>query len=57
MYGKPGKALDYANSYRIKYVIFVGEDEVKKKKYKLKDMASGKESMLSEKDLLLSVTK
>ena len=51
MYGKPGKALDYANSYKIPYVIFVGEEEVKKKKFKLKDMVSGKEKLASEKDL------
>ena len=51
MYGKPGKALDYANSYKIPYVIFVGEEEVKKKKFKLKDMVSGKEKFVSEKDL------
>ena len=57
MYGKPGKALDYANSYFIKYVLFVGEDEVKKKKFKLKNMTSGKEQFLNLKDLLLAVTK
>ncbi|VVB78907.1 Histidine--tRNA ligase [uncultured archaeon] len=50
MYNKVSKALDYANSYKIKYVLFVGEDEVKKKKFKLKDMASGKEKLISEKD-------
>ena len=51
MYNKPGKALEYANSYKIKYVIFLGEEEVKKKKLKLKDMASGKEKLINEKDL------
>ena len=30
-YGKPSKALEYANSYKIKKVIFVGEKEVKEK--------------------------
>ncbi|MFA5174296.1 MAG: HisS family protein [Candidatus Pacearchaeota archaeon] len=48
MYNKPSKALDYANSYQIKYVIFIGDEEIKKKKYKLKDMASGKENFISE---------
>lgn len=51
MYGKPGKALEFANSYQIKYVIFLGEEEIKKKKFKLKDMSSGKEKLISEKDL------
>lgn len=52
MYGKPSKALEYANSYGIDLVIFVGEEEVKKKKFKLKNMKTGKEEMLSEKDIL-----
>ena len=42
-YGKPGKALDYANSYQIPFVIFLGDEEVKKKKLKLKNMNTGKE--------------
>lgn len=42
-YGKPSKALDYANSKNIDKVIFVGEKEVKKKKFKVRDMKSGKE--------------
>ncbi len=45
-YGKPSKALEYANSYGIKKVIFVGEDEVKSKKFKVKDMKTGRESLL-----------
>ena len=44
-YGKPSKALDYANSYKIGKVIFVGKDEIKKGKYKIKDMKTGEESM------------
>lgn len=51
-YKKPGKALDYANSLQIPYVVFVGESEVKNKKFKLKDMKSGKEEVLNEKSLL-----
>jgi histidyl-tRNA synthetase len=49
---KVSKALDYANSYNIPYVIFIGSEEVKKKKYKFKDMKTGKEEFLNEKDLL-----
>ena len=52
MFGKITKALDYANSYDIKYVIFVGEEEIKKKKFKLKDMKTGKEEFLSFDKLL-----
>ena len=43
-YGKPSKALDYANSYKIGKVIFIGKEEVKKGKYKIKDMKTGKET-------------
>jgi len=43
-YGKPSKALEYANSYKIGKVIFVGDKEVKSKKFKVKDMKSGKEN-------------
>ncbi len=45
-YGKPTKALEYANSYKISKVIFIGEKEVKEKKFKVKDMETGKESLL-----------
>ncbi|MBS3093762.1 ATP phosphoribosyltransferase regulatory subunit [Candidatus Pacearchaeota archaeon] len=50
-YGKPGKALEYANAYKIDSVIFIGDEEVKKKQYKIKDMKSGKEKLVSEKNL------
>ncbi len=42
-YGKPSKALEYANSTGISKVIFIGKDEIKKKKFKIKDMKTGKE--------------
>ena len=45
-FNKVSKALEYANSYSIPYVIFLGEDEAKKKKVKLRDMKSGEENML-----------
>lgn len=48
----PSKALDYANSKKIERVIFVGEEEVKNKKYTLKNMKTGKEEKLSEKELI-----
>jgi histidyl-tRNA synthetase len=51
LYGKPSKALEYANSYNIPYVIFLGEEEVKSKKLKLKNMKTGEEKMISQKDI------
>ena len=44
-YGKPSKALEYANSYKIDKVIFVGREELKKGKFKVKDMKTGKEKL------------
>lgn len=46
-YGKPSKALAYANSYNFKKVIFVGEKEVERKKFKIKNLSTGKEITLS----------
>jgi histidyl-tRNA synthetase len=57
MYNKVSKALDFANSYSINSVIFIGEEEIKKKKFKLKNMKTGKEEMLSEKDILETLIK
>lgn len=45
-YGKPSKALAYANSYKIKKVVFVGAKEVKRKTFKVKDMKTGEEKKL-----------
>lgn len=47
-----GKGLDYANSKGIGKVIFVGEDEVKAGEFKLKDMESGEEEMVSVEGIL-----
>ncbi len=46
------KALEYANSYNISYAIFVGKEEVKQKKFKIKDLKSGEESLLNEKSVI-----
>ncbi len=51
-YGKPSKALEYANSCSISKAIFIGKDEIKARKLKVKDLKTGKESMMSEKELL-----
>lgn len=56
MYGKPTKALEYANSKNLNYVVFLGGEEVKQKKVKLKDMKSGKEQLITEKDLIKKLT-
>ncbi len=42
----PSKNLEYANSFGISSVLFVGEEEVKKKKYTLRDMKTGKQSKM-----------
>lgn len=42
-----GKQLKYANKINAKKVIFVGEDEVKKGKFKVRDMISGKEELVA----------
>lgn len=42
-YGKPSRALQYANVYNFSKAIFVGEKEIKSKKFKIKDMKTGKE--------------
>ncbi|MFA6022646.1 MAG: ATP phosphoribosyltransferase regulatory subunit [Candidatus Pacearchaeota archaeon] len=52
MFGKPSKSLEYANANNIQYVLFIGDSEVKSKKFTLKDMKSGKESKIGEKELI-----
>jgi len=52
MYGKIGKAMEYANSKAIPNVIFIGEKEAKAQKFKLKDMDSGKEKLVDLKKLI-----
>jgi len=52
LFNKTGKAMDYANSYKIPYVIFIGAKEVETKKFKLRDMKQGQESSLTEKQLI-----
>ncbi|MEM3122168.1 MAG: His/Gly/Thr/Pro-type tRNA ligase C-terminal domain-containing protein, partial [Candidatus Pacearchaeota archaeon] len=41
-YGKPSKALDYANAYKFNFAIFIGDNEIKRKKATIKDLKSGK---------------
>ncbi|NUN11299.1 histidine--tRNA ligase [Candidatus Micrarchaeota archaeon] len=46
------KNLDFASKQGISFVIFCGEQELKSGKFKVRDMSSGKEELLSEKDLV-----
>lgn len=54
---KIGKAMEYANSYQIPNTIFVGSDEVKKKKFKIKNMLTGEEHEYVEKSLIKALQK
>jgi len=47
-----GKNLEYASSLEIPYVVFVGERELKEGKVKLRDMETGDEKLLTEKELV-----
>jgi len=48
IYGRPSKALEYANTLGIPKALFIGSEELKKKKIKIKDMKTGKEELVSE---------
>jgi histidyl-tRNA synthetase len=54
---KVGKGMDYANAVKIPYVVFLGESEVDSKKYKLKNMETGKEELLTESALIKKLKK
>ena len=51
------KNVEYANKLGIPYVIVVGENERKKKKFKLKNMQSGKEQELTIELIISELTK
>ena len=46
------KNLNYANSLNIPFVLFIGEEEIKNKKFKLKNMETGKEETLEIKEII-----
>jgi histidyl-tRNA synthetase len=56
-FDKIGKALEYADSYKIPYAIFIGRDEVKQKKLKLRNMQTGEESLIMEKSIISKIKK
>ena len=41
------KQLGYANKNNIPYAVFVGDDELSKKRYNLKDMNTGSQQLLT----------
>jgi len=43
----PSKNMNYANSLGIPYVLFIGEDELRQNRVKLKNMEDGKENFFS----------
>jgi len=49
----PSKNLKYANSLGIPYVLFIGKEELKQNKVKLKDMNSGKEQLIGAEELVI----
>lgn len=53
----PSKNLKYANSLNIPYVLFIGEEELKQNKVKLKDMKSGQEKLVSAEELIVFLDK
>lgn len=56
-YNKISKALDYANSQNINFVVFIGEEEIKKNKLKLRDMKTGKEILKSPEEIISELGK
>ena len=54
---KPGKAMELANSLAIENVIFIGDEEVSQKKFKLRNMKTGEERFLSEPRLVSALRK
>ena len=46
-----GKAMEYADAKGVEKVVFVGADEVKKGKFKVRDMKSGEEKFVLEKGI------
>jgi histidyl-tRNA synthetase len=50
------KNLDYASSYDIPYVLFVGKRELAEKKVKLRDMKTGKEKLIGLEEVSTNVS-
>lgn len=52
---KVGDQIKTADKQKIPFVIVIGEEEIKSKKYKVKNLASGVETLVSEKEILACV--
>ena len=50
------KNLNYANKLEIPYVIFIGKEELKQKKVKIRDMKTGKEKLLTIQQIIKLLT-
>jgi len=44
--------MEYANAKGVREVIFVGKDEVSNKQFKVKDMKSGEEKLLTTEQII-----
>ena len=53
---KMKKNLSYANNNNIPFVVMIGEQELQKNKFTLKNMESGKQELLSAEDLIKAVS-
>ena len=51
-FGNMKKSLNYANKLKIPYVVFIGEDEIRKGIYKIKDMESGEQKEILQTEIL-----
>ena len=49
--------MDYANQKGINYVVIIGEDELKKSIFKIKDMSNGAESTFNLNDIVSEIEK
>jgi len=56
-FGKLSRALEYANALAIPYVILAGKQEIEKNKFKLKDMKSGEEKLLTDAQIIRKLKK
>ncbi len=50
---KVGKQIEHANSIGVPYAIFIGPDEAKQKKVKLRDMKTGKETLIEPERIVI----
>jgi histidyl-tRNA synthetase len=55
--GKMKKRLRYADRLGIPYVVFIGEDEIRKGVYTLRDLVTGNQKELGERELLTKFSK